>query len=259
VNFSDDSQRLNSMGIGDGGHPGEAADVDGDPATCTPYGNCSGGLDNAMSGLFDSLKQFVDVDEQLADMVEGGDVNLLAEMVSVKYDGSSFAVNMYLAQPVLPKYQCNFQTSVCEYLIDSGAIDEDACQPFVTFDNAKIVDGVLTAGGKGYQFTWVLPFLNGPPMEVNLLNARIVADVVLGGSGVLEVHGVIGGAIPKEALIEAVDDLPEQGLPVSKEMIKSLLGMMITNDIDTDGDGVPDAASIGIKFTSIGAEIVGVF
>lgn len=259
VGFSPTVQRLNYMAIGEGGHAGEAADVDGDPATCAPYGDCDAGYDNSMGGLFESLKQFLDVNQELSSLVENGGLNLLAELVTVKYDGSSFGVNMYLAEPVLPKYQCNFQTTKCEYLVDGGAIDLDTCLPFVTFDNAIIVDGVLTAGGFGYEFAWVLPFVPGSPMAVTILNARIVADVQLTAGGELTLVGVIGGAIPKETLIDAVDDLPDQGLPISKDMIKSLLGTMITNDIDTNGDGVKDAASIGIKFTSIGGEIVGVF
>ena len=71
-------------------------------------------------------------------------------------------------------------------------------------------------------------------------------------------EGVIGGAIDKQLLLDDADDLPEGGLPVSKDMIKSLVNMLIANDVDTDGDGKEDKASVGIKFTTIPGAISGV-
>ena len=37
-----------------------------------------------------------------------------------------------------------------------------------------------------------------------------------------------------------------------------LLDILIVDDIDTDGNGSPDAASVGFLFETIGGKIVGV-
>ena len=258
VEFSDTVQKLNSMQMGADGMDGEALDVDGNPATCTPFGKCENGNDNSLSNLFSSIADFIDINASLAGAVNNGSVVMVAELVGFVQNGLPFSLNMYIADPAVPKGQCNFQTSKCNYLVESAAIDWQACAPLVTFDNATVVDGILNAGGNGYQFTLLLPFFGGQPMLLLLDNARIRATIV-NVNGTLNLsNGVIGGAIDKQVLIDAVDELPEGGLPVSKDMVKSLLNMLINNDIDTDGDGKKDKASMGIKFTTIPGAIVGV-
>jgi len=259
VSFSDTVQKLNYMAVGYGGHPGEALDVDADANTCSPYNDCEKGLDNQLSGLFAQLSQFIDVNAQIQQALESGSLIMLAEMVAADFNGNPFVLNMFIADAQNPKPVCNYQNSKCEYLVASDSIDLDACQPFVTFDNAKVVSDVLKAGGLGYQLKLLLPLFPGFPIAFDVFHARIVADLLWGPDGSLQLSGLIGGGIPKESIMDAVDLLPDDGLPVSKDMIKNLLDMFIKNDIDTNGDGEKNAASIGIKFGSIEGIIVGVF
>jgi hypothetical protein len=258
VSFSDTVQKLNVMQMGSDGMDGQALDVDGNPNTCSPFGKCENGNDNALANLFSSIESFVDVNAQLEGAVNNGAIVMVAELVGYVTNGLPFSLNMYIADPVSPKNQCNFQTSKCNYLVDGGAIDWTNCVPLVTFDNASVVNNVLTAGGNGYKFDLLLPFFSGQPMLLTLKNARIKANVVSTNGGFTLSQGVIGGAMDKQILVDAVDELPDNSLPVSKDMVKSLINMLINNDIDTTGDGKKDSASMGIKFTTIPGAIVGV-
>ena len=260
VEFSETVQKLVTMQMGADGMDGEALDIDGNPATCSPFGKCENGNDNSLSNLFSSIADFIDINASLTTAVDNGTVIMVAELVGFVQTGLPFSLNMYIAEPSVPKGQCNFQTTTCNYVVDSGAIDWEACAPMVTFDNATVVDGLLTSGGNGYQFTLPLPFFGGQPLLLLLHNARIHATIDIDANGKMTLsNGVIGGAIDKQLLLDAVDEMPDDGgLPVSKDMIKNLLNMLINNDVDTTGDGKKDKASMGIKFTSIPGAIVGV-
>ena len=259
VLFSNTAEKLNSMFMALTGMTGNGLDVDGNPSTCAPWGKCENGIDNSMGTLFDSIGAFVDINAQLEQGVNSGSIILIAELAGYNPNALPFSVNMYIGDAVMPKNQCNFQTQTCDYQVEGDAINWNTCMPMVTFDNAKVVNNVLTAGGLGYMFDFVLPFFSGQPLLMPLYNARIQATVQLANGQMKLIDGVIAGAVKKEILVDAVEDLPDQGLPVSKDMIKNLLNMLITHDIDTDGDGVKDAASMGIKFTAIAGNIVGVF
>ena len=125
-------------------------------------------------------------------------------------------------------------------------------------------DGKLTAGGKDYKFGVVIP-ITTVSLSVTAYMAQLTGDVAEDGGDVTVTNGLIGGAVPKQTLLDAVDAIPEDvELPVSKEMIKGLIKSLIKCDIDTNGDGtvdkdgVTDGASIGIKFGSIPGTILGI-
>lgn len=256
--FSQTVQKVTTLAVGKGGHPGEALDVDKDPATCAPKGNCEFGLDNQMSSLFNLLGQVVDVDKQFKDALNSGEITMLLEFVLPDFTGKPFVVNAFLGEPVKPKSTCNFQTSFCEYYVMTESIDVPNCKPFISFDNAKIVDGVLYGGGPGYQLLVKLPLMPGIPFKVELHHAQIFGTILSGETGVDSMTGVLAGALVKQKLLDAIDTLPSQGLPVSKELIKNLLDVTLQLDQDTDGDGIFDATSVGFKFSSIAGKIVGV-
>jgi hypothetical protein len=248
------------MAVGQGGHPGEAVDVDLDVTTCAPMGDCEDGYDNEMSGIFSQMSQFVDVDAELAKMLEDAQLVPLLEMVGYVENGSNFVLNFFLGDPVSEKWSCDYMLDDCSYWVDSASINLATCQPYVTFDNAKVVNGQLKAGGLGYQIKMLLPLMPGFPMLFPIHHARIVATVSNNPwNGGMTLSGIIGGAIPKQDLLDAVDLLPDDGLPVSKEMIKNLLDMFIQPDIDADGDGELDSASVAFKFGSIPGTIIGVY
>ena len=71
--------------------------------------------------------------------------------------------------------------------------------------------------------------------------------------------GVLGGAIAKEAIMAAIDAVDPSSFPagLTKDSIKGLLGFLLANDIDTNGDGTKDAVSIGLVFNANAGFILG--
>jgi len=250
--------KLNYLAIGVGGHAGEALDVDGDPTTCAPDGDCEDGLNNQLSGLLGQLEAFVNVQEELDKALAGGDVLLLAEMVEPKEDGTEFTLNMYLGKNVKPVEECDYQTAACEYYAGKDSFNAVSCKPIIFFENAVLNAGKLHAGGPDDLFSVSIPIQDGVVITVTANMAQVIGDVTL--SPVAIDNGLIGGAVRKDKIMEAVDMLPADvvaELPVSIDMVKSMLDMFITPDVDTDGDDEPDGASIGIKFKAIAGTIVG--
>jgi len=260
IGFSEVVQKIVALSTGEGGHPGQALDVDGDAGTCAPAGDCEAGLDNQMSSLFDQMGGFgIDIDATMLESCESGALVMLMEMISLSMNGSPFTLNMFMGAPQAPKNTCDFQTTKCNYLVSPDSIDGESCKPVFWFDNATIVNNYLNAGGKGYQFTMMLSLIPSVPLKVWLYNAKIAG--VVGGNlpGIDISEGIIAGAIPKDKLLQGIDEIPDEvPLPIGKDMLKMLLDMSIQNDIDTDGDGENDSASTAMAFDSIAGSITGV-
>jgi hypothetical protein len=181
-------------------------------------------------------------------------VIILFEHVSIKIDGSKYILNIFNAKPADPT--CDFQKTSCPYVVDDEAVDED-CEAKVSFDNAKIAGKTLTAGGPAYKFPFDLPLLGGVKMKVSLSYARLQADVTLSGGKVKTMSGILAGAVPKAAIMAAIESTPDEELPLPKQTILDLIDVVAEADIDADGDGKKDSCSIGLKFTAFEGSISG--
>lgn len=257
--YGDLVQKINFLARGHGGHPGEALDVDLDPETCAPEGDCEAGLNNGFSKLLDQIGAMADIDAELAKMLDGGDIALLAENIGFNTDGDAFTINMYIGEPVADKEVCDFQTEKCSYFVLADSYDPSAdCVPLISFDNVKVDDGILTAGGPDYLFVISLPIMDNIVLVLTVNMAQLYGEVSGEGDAMTITKGIIGGALRKDKLMEAVDLIPDDaGLPVSKDMIKNILEMTVKPDLDTDGDDVLDAASLALKFGTIAGAIAG--
>jgi len=249
LTFSDHVVKMFKLRVGDGGYPGEALNVDNDLKTCSPDGNCEQGLDNSLMLAGDFIDQTIE--ENLANA--GDDVSPLifvAELVGPSFGGEEFVMNLYYAGLSSQNPECNFMEEICIYQASSLNFNP-LCVPQITFDNAHIEDGVLTAGGSGYIFPFKMNFVNGKKAEVVLYSAGVEADVVIDEDvNVIAVNGVFGGAVTKENIIELIEAIPEQYLPIPVETIVGLVDN-IPQDIDLDGDGTMDGSSIAFVFESL--------
>lgn len=180
---------------------------------------------------------------------------VLLEHADLKTDGTPYRVNFYTAK--LANAGCDYQTQSCEYTVPASVFDVE-CKALVGFDGAKLAGTVLTAGGPGTSFPFTIP-ISGLPLTITVYNARIKADVTLVGGAITAMKGVIGGAVPKEDIKAAVEALPPEQFPAgfSKDTIMGFIDVLVQNDVDTNGDGSVDAASIGIPFEAIGGTITG--
>lgn len=255
--FSPVVSKFVTMLIPDNGQAGNGANLDEDAGTCAPADNCCCGVDNALgpvAGLpvaADAIKKAVDE----------GQIILLFEHRNFRADGGAYTLAFYTGKLDASNPTCDFKTQTCKYTVDKSIFDEE-CNPLVFLDNAKIVGTKLTAGGKNYRFPFDLP-LAGINLHVDLYFARVDATVTVSGGKVAAMTGVLGGAVPKQQIIDAITAIPDDQwpptIPVDKATILSLIDILVTPDIDGDGDGIAESASLGIKFSAIGGTISGVF
>ena len=237
--------------IGTSGHPGQGIDVDGDPDTCAPSTDCSGGIDNELGLLAPFLNSGV------AEAVGNGYLTYVFEFQEFKDDGTPFTLIIHSAYIHKSNPDCDFQYDECLFYAVSETFDVD-CTPKGEFDNATVVDGHLSAGGKGYDFAVKTTLMTGGDLELGISNIQVEADIQMSQSG-LQVHsmqGFLGGAVDKGELLMTIDSLPDDVFPLDKETIKGLLDTLIVNDLDTDGNGFADSASAAIRFDTIPADLV---
>jgi formylglycine-generating enzyme required for sulfatase activity len=262
IQFSGDViQKINYMDIGLGGFPGEALDIDGNPDTCAPEGDCADGINNQLSGLRMQVSSFFDVTEEYHKAIASGDLVRLFEAYGWNTVGTEFTLKLYHGAP--ENDTCDVVNSICRYYVDPESMDALTCESIVVFDNARVVGSALTAGGPGYEMVFRVDRLFDAilPSPAILLgtHVRLAATVNGTGTDMTWTGGLIGAAIRKDAIMTAVDNLPpDLDLPVSPAMLKNLFNTFIVPDIDSDNDGELDSASIGLRFTTIVAEIVGV-
>ncbi|GMV44397.1 MAG: hypothetical protein AMXMBFR64_61130 [Myxococcales bacterium] len=248
--FSDTVSKISALAIGKDGKPGQGLDVDANAATCAPSGQCADGIDNSLSVVASFANN------ALGDAVTKGSILLLLEHADVKTDGTPYDIHFFTAKTATEG--CDFQTQSCPYTVSASAFDDD-CNALISFPGATIKGGVLTAGGPGTSFPFEIP-ISGLPLQITIYSARIQAEVTLTDGTITGLQGIIGGAVPKEDIKAAVSALPAEQFPAgfSKETILNLLDVLVVNDIDSDGNGTKDAASIGIPFQAISGTIVGV-
>ncbi len=174
-------------------------------------------------------------------------------------------MNMYKGQAILSRNMCDWQTHDCDYLVWQNQLAPENCLPVMSFDNAKVIDGKFTAGGAGYTVKMpfsILSFMDSQSdlsMMVDGFMATVSGTLIMDGNhpSALE-QAILGVAIRKDQLMESVDNIPADAeLPVSKDMIKNLLDMFISVDMDSDGDGEYDAASLGVQHSAIAGKIAG--
>lgn len=243
--------KVTSLTIPASGHPGDGLDLDENPATCAPEGDCSGGIDNSL-GPVGSLGN-----DPIKKDMEAGKIIMLLEHRDLKTDGKPYVLALYGGKVDPENAQCNVQKETCSYLVDKATIDKD-CKPVVTFDNAKIVGNKFTAGGKKYTFPFELPLMGGVTLHVDLYYAKIEATVTVSGGKITSMTGILGGAVPKEQIKQGILKVPPEQLPIPPDQIIGLLDILVKEDIDGNGDGKKESASICLKFTAIPGKISGV-
>ncbi|TNF26106.1 MAG: hypothetical protein EP329_21800 [Deltaproteobacteria bacterium] len=249
--LSDDGAKLVTLAIGDGGYVGEGLDLDDDPSTCAPSATCDSGINNSL-GIIASF-----ANDSIADAVAGGDLSLIAMFSPRGADPDQITLSMFAAElsPTTP--DCDPQTGTCDWLVKRDLLDPETCVPLVTMPGT--IDGnVLTAIGDA-----ALPFemrLSADAViEITIGSLRVVGTVTRSGGRITGMQGILAGAVPKEQLLVGIGLLPDDSLPppLDKPTVLGLVDALVTNDIDTTGNGSEDSASIGIKFTAIDGHIVG--
>ncbi len=245
----DDAGKLTALAIGDGGYPGEGLDLDHDPSTCSPAGSCSDGVQNAL-GIIAGM-----VNDSIASSVADGSLLLTLEFQGMPPAGD-FTLALYTAQLDPANADCDTTSATCDYLADSSMIDQDTCTALVQLPGT-VTGSHVEAGGQDTIFPFTIPMSEGVNLEIVLYAVQLEATVTRTDGQVTAFDGVLGGAVPKDQLLSALQALPPGSLPVDVSLVELLLNS-IDDDVDTNGDGVYDALSIGIKLSGIDGNLVGV-
>lgn len=247
--FAADAIKLNFIALGDGGKPGEGLDLDNKPETCAPITQpCSGGINNSLG----ALAAFAN--GPLADAVAEGDVMLLLE--AREATATTILLAAYQGELAPSNPGCDFQSQTCAYTASDLTIDPKTCAPLVTLPGT-ITGTKIVAGGPNSIFPFNLP-LGDASLGITLFNVRFEGTGTFVNGNLVAVDGVLGGAVPKAALTAAIDQLPPDSLPagIPLPLIKSFIEELDT-DIDADGNGVNESASLGLRIKAIDATISG--
>lgn len=255
--FSSAVTKFVTMVIPDDGQAGSGLDLDQDPATCAPESDCCCGVNNSMG----PLAGLPVANDSITDAILDGSLIILFEHRDLKTNGEPYTLAFYAGELDPTNPTCDYQTADCPYLVDGSLVDEETCEPVAVIDNAKIVNGKLTAGGKAYIFPFDLPLFEGINLHVDLFFATIEANVTVAGGKVTSMVGTLGGAVPKQQISDALAAIPDDewpdSIPFDKATVATLLDMLVIPDIDGDDDGELESASISIKFSAIPGTITG--
>jgi len=235
--FDDDAGKVSAMSLGSDTSEGESLDVDGD-----------GRRDNSLGPLGGFIN------EPLADAVTGGDL-----MLVIEFDGFSvgdFTVALYAGELADSNPDCDYQTETCDYLAERDALDPDTCVSLISLP-ANYNGTVINAGGPTTNIPLQLPLSSDSTLDLTLFGARLELFPEVSGGEVVSFTGILAGAVPASDLEAAILALDPDSLPLAPDALLGLLDTLAPNDIDTDGDEVPDAKSIALKLTGIDARLLG--
>lgn len=255
----------NTIALGTSGFPGQGLDLDGNSATCAPAANgmgdspwCSDGIDN-MASVVEPL-----VNPRLAELLAGvTDSTVLADFVHFRADGEPFHLPLYIGirDRNIP---CDFHRDNCTFLVPWWNFD-GLCTPLWGFDNARVVGDVLFAGGPGYDMPLSM-FYQGETHEATLYDVRLQTQLTVVGGQVVGIGtgSLVGGALRRSDGLKLLDhlfpgpDSQEIYSGLSKGFVRDLMTNVVQTDIDTDGDGTPDAWSLGLRTSALAAGVGGV-
>ena len=102
---------------------------------------------------------------------------------------------------------CDHATQTCDYLVSPSWVDADTCEPTIRMA-ATLTGDQLVAGGPGATFPFSIP-LGGVELEIALFDARLEGTVTLDAENVVTLDGILGGAVVKQKLLDAVDAIPD--------------------------------------------------
>ncbi len=220
-------------------------------------GNADGVGDNALAGAASLMGS------SLQDAVNKGSVVLLFEPKSYKTDGTAFSFNVLLGdQDAADKAagvdltKAGGKYTVKKESYDLTKCDAAGCPARVLFSPATTSSGALEA--KTDKF-----FLNLNMSSVTLaltLSAVVLTGTTTDGtSWVTTTGGRLCGYITETDLNGAVDALPDDLVQQfgGKDQLKKLISSLIKSDVDSNSDGIKDAKSVSLDFSTLGGTISG--
>ncbi len=244
------------------------ADAEVVKATCFDY-TADGLGDNGLKGLAGQ------VNGPLADAVNGGDIAILFELFGVTdfQNTASFQLNGLMGESTAEP-----PATTGDFYIDESSYVTEICQPMIYFKNAKIENGVLSAGPSEFRLS--IPISEEVMIDATLIQAQLKGTIANGdaATGFELTGGVLSGVLTKEELQTAIDTLQAECdaapatdkpsycsyLTVAKSAMNLLFDMHQVKGEDGSLTFVPkskenpgDAASVCLTYTLSKAKVIG--
>ena len=211
------------------------------------------------------LKLYPAVNTELEKSINDGLFNLLLEADGLKDDGSKFQIIGLLAEVDPSNSSCSMTSpwAKCKFTVDDdnygGGPAGTPCPPRVLFEPAQIDSGVLTAGNpkKGQKVVITLPTV--VPLDITLSQVSVLGyPKVENGEWIETKLGKLCGVITQQDFDKAIESVPAdawQTISLTKEQVKVIINATLKPDIDTNGDGFPDAISVAMLLETVPAQI----
>lgn len=257
--------------------------------------NGDGDIDNKLGKLLATLESQFDANASIADAITSGDIAILFEQVGLDdvANDDDVDINGFFGDPETD-YDTNL-TGTGTFVIDEASFHEGTQVPLIQFGGGQINDNLLQAGPS--LFVLNLPLLDGIELVLSIFDTQIEAVTApgSGGAGLDLTEGKLGGVVPLDQLYGALNSFAASScecLGLEDEPLVSWLGegskaqcsksgdgnacsaagedscttiygacglvtALLSADIDTNANGIPDAISIGLLFEGMSATITG--
>ena len=225
-----------------------AIDLDGDPASCAPVGACRDGVHNALGAMAWALNPIVQ-----------GLTGAVPFLFAFQHLGSGpgpapYTLALWPGIGLGDTGLCSLD-EVCRVLLYAED-DDEPCEPAWTFPGAYAFDGELVAGqlGTKYVIGMEAAQVGGSDTWFTIHGLQVRATLHIEGDEVVGMSGLIGGALLVDDIARLVDQARTQGLIAAtqiwflQELVEQMLNNFLPADIDTTGDGNPDAFSFALEF-----------
>jgi len=250
TNWGPTIQGVSKLQLGD---KSVGCDLDGD-----------GKVNNALAG---ALAAFLGQANGALDKgIKDGSIAIQLESTNFKSDGGEFAVNLLVGDLDKSNATCDITSggAKCKYTVSDKSYDPKVtaatCPALINFPNCKIKSGKLSGGGKNQLFLFTLPIPN-LSLTLKISQATIEGEVVAAAGWDKTSKGLICGVLGKQDIVDAVNAIPDEQIAKfgigDKKTIIDLVTGLLKPDIDVDGDGVAESASVALQWESTTAEILG--
>jgi len=200
--FSTDASRLTKLALAED----DPTTPDVDEGDCCFDYDGDDQADNGLGGLLQSLGSFLGdslpeggVNGLIAEQIASGELAVVFEQVGLDDATNDDAVVLN------GFFGANADDGT--FLADSSSFIEGTSQPYISYPNGAIVDGVFTAGPSLFSVTIPLGDL-GFDIALDASESRIWANVSAGADGgLIWTNGRLGGVVPLIQLADALNGL----------------------------------------------------
>lgn len=106
----------------------------------------------------------------------------------------------------------------------------------------------LSTAGATADIPFLLPLGSGSLLQLTLQGAQVRATATTSGGALETLDGILAGSVSKGELLAAIAKVPPDLLPADPALVASLIEGLIAADVDANGDGVKESASVALIF-----------